>query len=94
MPEKWGSVTERCSGVETREPQHWSDKNRMIWTYELNPAMINMEQLCDSDIQVTETDPRYLYRELAPGIKQHIEAVEKQIKTFEDFEARLVDKKL
>lgn len=63
MPEKWGSNTERCTGIETREPQHWSDKNRMIWTYELNADMINMEQLCDSDEMVVNIDPRYLYKE-------------------------------
>ena len=50
MPEKWGSVAEKCSGIESREPQHWSDKNRLIWTYELNPNSVNMENLCDSDI--------------------------------------------
>ena len=50
MPEKWGSVAEKCSGIESREPQHWSDKNRIIWTYELNPNSVNIENLCDSDI--------------------------------------------
>ena len=89
MPEKWGNVAERCAGIETREPQHWSDKNRMIWTYELNPKMINMEQLCDSDIQVIETDPRYLYKENDPNRQA---TVEKDIQTFEDFEALLVEK--
>jgi hypothetical protein len=47
MPEKWRSITEKCTGVEMREPQHWSDKNRMIWTYELNPSMQNMDKLCE-----------------------------------------------
>jgi hypothetical protein len=74
MPEKWSCVTERCSGVEAKEPQHWSDKNRMIWTYELNPKMINLEQLCDSDKKVWETDPRYLYNNPnSPNMKSDVE---------------------
>jgi hypothetical protein len=42
MPEKWGNFFERCSGVETREPLYYSEKNRIIATFELNPKMINM----------------------------------------------------
>ena len=67
MPEKWSSTVERCTGVEMREPQHWSDKNRMVWTYELNPDMINMEQLCDGEEQMRNIDPRYLYGENDPA---------------------------
>jgi len=63
MPEKWGSITEKCTGVEMREPQHWSDKNRMIWTYELNPSMHNMDELCEKEQHAREIDPRYLYGE-------------------------------
>ena len=63
MPEKWGSITEKCTGVEMREPQHWSDKNRMIWTYELNPSMHNMDELCEQEQLAREIDPIFLYGE-------------------------------
>ena len=38
-----------CTGVETREPHHWFDSNRLVFTYELNKKIINMENYCDSE---------------------------------------------
>lgn len=73
MPEKWGSNYEKCTGVESLEPQHWSNKNRMILTYELNPKMINMEQLCDSDMMTENIDPRFLYKERDPGRQESVD---------------------
>jgi hypothetical protein len=50
MPEKVRSQVERCVGVEMLEPQHWFNGSRMIWSYELNPKMTDMDGLCDSKI--------------------------------------------
>ena len=49
MPEKWQSVQMLCTGIETREPLHWFDNNRLVFTYELNKNAVDPEQLCDSE---------------------------------------------
>ena len=49
MPEKWQSVQMLCTGIETREPLHWFDNNRLVFTYELNKNAVDAEQLCDSE---------------------------------------------
>tara|TARA_B110000285_G_scaffold216775_1_gene264395 strand:- start:122 stop:358 length:237 start_codon:yes stop_codon:yes gene_type:complete len=61
LPEKFRSQAERCVGVEMLEPHHWFNGSRMIWSYELNPKMTDMDELCDSEIQMRNTDPRILY---------------------------------
>ena len=67
MPEKWNSVAEQCTGIETREPHHWFDKDRLVFTYELNKKMIDMDDLCDGEHLARNIDPRYLYEENDPG---------------------------
>jgi hypothetical protein len=50
MSEKVTSNIERCLGFENREGMHWSDGNRIIFTYQLYDKMLNMEEQCDDHV--------------------------------------------
>lgn len=61
----------------------------MIWTYELNPDMTNMEQLCDGEDQMRNTDPRFLYGENDPNRQA---SVENNINIYEGYVEFLAEK--
>jgi hypothetical protein len=67
MPEKWNSESERCSGIETREPLHWFESDRLVFSYPINRDMIDMDDLCDGEHMMRNIDPRYLYDQNDPG---------------------------
>ena len=89
MPEKWESQVERCTGIEYREPHHWFDGERLVFSYELNKKMIDMDGLCDGENMMRNVDPRYLYEENDPDRQKR---VENDIVKFENFLDMLIDK--
>lgn len=84
MPEKWNSIAEQCTGVETREPHHWFDNDRLVFTYELNKKMIDMDDLCDGEHLARNIDPRYLYEENDPGRQERVNSNMAKYENFVD----------
>ena len=81
FPEKHGTNVERCSGVETRQPLHYFEKNRVYYSFELNKEMIDMEDFCDSEWVMKKVDPRLVY---TPPLEKRQKHVVQRLIDFDD----------
>jgi hypothetical protein len=73
FPEKYGYNVERCTGVETMQPFHYFDKNRLIYSMEINRNIMDMEDFCDSEFYMLKIDPRFVFTEpVADERQSHI----------------------
>ena len=58
MTNKWHSLWHMCTGMDTLEPNYRFERNRMVWSFELNKNSHRMGMFCESPPQMQYTDPR------------------------------------
>ena len=68
-----------CTGIDTRQPYFFVDGNRFVIQMDLEKNIVNMDMHCDSWAVSNQTDPRFLFRDLAPQL-----AHENKTKKLED----------